>query len=368
MLQTSLLTSHVLGCNGTPTVEDFKIAWLTTILLDLVVCIACTVAILLIILFRGYKRFLTRLLLYLVLNTLCYTIIDATQLAAITVDEYNNTLYLHESLCRAVAFLSQFFRLLYIFTLCGAVLHIFFLCVYQKNIHTQAREICMSILIVCVSLAISLIPFVHTAYGWSDGMNCWIRTVHVNATDCTSFKLGRAEQFILWYIPFGIASVLMITLMGIAVRYLYKHSQAEGTGQLSLQLQYREALKEAVAFLVYIALLITLEFTSFVVHLTIVYGHGSPKEWIIDAMIDPILSLCVPAAFIFHPATLKKLRRSELKKAIRKWKQRNLEETVTTYVVEPEFSLEFSCRQELVIRGTGVKTQNYLTIEGVETN
>lgn len=369
--------SPLLNCSdyNTPTAEDFREAKVATILLDVVVCLEYSVTVALSIFLGTYQRFISRLLLYLIVVILFFTISDAIKIAAFA--DFDGSLQLHESTCIAAAFCQQFFLWLVVSIVCGMTLHVSFLSVYRKDVHSRPCEVCAVVTVVAVALLFSVIPIIpiegSLAYGWSEGFTCWIRTI--NITSCETFVTGRVEQFLLWYVWCAVAFTCMIVSLMISIRALYKQFRMEGaTDQLSMQLHYKQALKEAVALLIYIIIFIILILVKFCVHLSLTYSSSIADTWILDAIFSPLLFLLVPIAFILHPATAKKLRCSELRKAAKRWtrrvqsRQEDVNTTETNFIVslEPEFSGE----QRLIIRGTPGHGQNpnYASLEGVIGN
>ena len=370
----------LLNCSeyNTPTTEDFRQAKIATILLDVAVCLECSATVALCIFLGTYQRFISRLLLYLIVVILFFTISDAVKMAAFS--DFHGALQLHDSICTATAFFQQFFLWLMISIFCVMTFHISFLSICQKDVHTRLCEFFVIVTVVAVALLFSVIPFIpiggSSAYGWFEGFNCWIRMI--NTTSCEVFVTGRVEQFLLWYIWCGIAFTYITVSLIISIRALYKQFRMEGTvGQFSMQLHYRQALKEATALLMFIVIFIALTLVNFVIHLTLTYNNSKAKIWVIDVILDPLLFLLIPIGFILHPATTKKLRCSELRKAGKRWSKRiksqsrQVEDanTTETYYIVPN-EPEFSEASTLVIKGTSGHTHNpnYASLEGVIGN
>ena len=366
--------STPLNCSShdVPTTEDFTKAQIATIFLDLVVCVEYIATVALIIFLGTYQRFLARLLLYLIVVILFFTISDAIKMAAFQESDAHGTLQLRESVCTATAFFQQFSLWLLLFILCGMAFYIFSLAVCQRNdVHTRRCEIIAIAAALAVALLFSVIPFIpiegSTAYGWSEGFTCWIRTI--NITSCEPFTPGRVEQFLLWYIWCGIAFTFITVSLTFSIRALYRQFCMESG--FSRKIQYRQALKEAVALLVYIVIFIVLILVEFIAHLIVVYSSSRTNAWVLDAIFDPLLFLLIPAAFILHPATLKIVRCSELRNAAKKWKRRlhldvDTIDSETNCIVPNESEFESSGDQEhrLIITGTRY-TPNYATLETV---
>ena len=162
--------------------------------------------------------------------------------------------------------------------------HIFSLSVCQKNRHTRCCEIIAIVAALAVALLVSGIPFIHTAYGWSEGFTCWIRTI--NITSCEPFASGQEELRVFWFIWFVITYINIVSLI-FSIRALYRQFRMEGgQSQFSMQFQYRQALKEAVALLVYMAIINVLSWVNF---FAAQYGSSQADSWIHHAIPYPLL-------------------------------------------------------------------------------
>ena len=363
--------STPLNCSryNVPTTEDFAKAQIATILLDAVVCLVNIVTVALIIFLGTHQRFLARLLLYLIVVIFFFTAFDAIKMAAFQESDVHGTLQLRESVCTATAFFTQFLYTLILFIPCGMTFHIFSLAVCQRNMHTRRCEIIAIAAALAVALLFSVIPFIpiegSTAYGWSEGYSCWIRTI--NITSCEPFTPGRVEQFSLWYFWCAIAFTYIIISLIFSIRALYRQLRMErDQNQFSMQIQYKQALKEAVALLVYMATFIVLALVEFVAYLIAVYGSSQADSWVLDAVFNPLLFLVIPTAFFLHPAASKCLQCSELRKAAKRWKRRvqgvDATDSETNFIVPNES--EFSEEGRLVIRGTS-EYPNYDALETI---
>ena len=318
-------------------------------------CLACIIAIFLIIFLKDYKRFLIRLLLYLNLSVFFFMFAEILQTLPVK-NEDGILVIQNKDFCTAAGFLGTFFALLFILTKFSLALYLIFLSTSKnkENIHSQTREICGVIIaftIAIVMAAIPLIPFDgYKAYGLIE-IYCWIEQ---NAPDCGDSTVGTIERILLWYFPLFATVVFMIVALVSAVRALRKKPARNliPTEQNKLL----EAHKEARTLTVYVIIFIVVYIVNTALHFPtyilpeLLHDYENYHLAMAALITQPLLLLCIPAAYIFHPGTLKKLRCSEVKQTINKWRGIRDDEVYTNYHVPRES--EFSEYSDLVIVGS----------------
>ena len=348
------------GCYNM-TKEDFRTATAITIGFSFFTCLICAIAIFLIIFLKAYSNRSARLVFYLNLTVFCFMFAEAMQILPLKIED-NALVIGHEGLCTAAAFLDQFFASLVVLTQCSMALYLLFLINSKNKVisHSQAqnkknraREICgviMAVSIAIVLATIPLIPFVdETMYGVY-GVNCWIKQKDDN---CEQLVVGMVEAILLSYLPFAIAFVFMDITLVLAVRALCKRPAAKNLTP-SERVTYEEAHKEARALTFYLSIFAILYFIN--TTLFLLYHNNAPQQdddilWHAGSAVHSLLWLSVPAAYIFHPATLKKLRCSEVKQAANRWRGIHDDEVYTSFHVSSDSEFP-ECNEQLVIRGS----------------
>ena len=163
----------------------------------------------LIVLFKKWKFFTQRLVLYLAISV-------ALQSIAATIGrvDYNNeTSEFYWRFCEFSAFLLQNASWMVLLAVSSITVYIFALAVFRKR--TDRSEIVYLFVTFALPLLFNWIPFINTTYGKA-GAWCWIR----GEDDlCRMHKLGEALQFVLWYIPLY---VILSILIGLYVTILIK--------------------------------------------------------------------------------------------------------------------------------------------------
>ena len=202
------------SCNGTFSMnqsDNLLIGLGTT---GMVSVLTCSIAVIMVMLLRLYKKFVYRLALYQVLAALFVSLALSLNLFAL---HYDSKSQHYESACEAVGFLtlySSWVKLM--FTAC-LTFHLFCLAVFFKNFYKL--EITYVLISVFLPLLYVWIPFIKHTFGMS-GAWCGIRG---RKDDGAKYKLGLIEQFTLWYVPFFLVALIdalvIIVIFGVlAVR------------------------------------------------------------------------------------------------------------------------------------------------------
>ena len=318
--------------------KNFKVVGIG---INSITCLACAIAILLIIFLKAYKNFLIRLVLYLNLTILCLMLAEITQF--LPVESVNGTLVIYKrDLCIATAFFGQFFGTLIFYTQCSLALYLLLLTTSKnkENLHSRAREICGVIIaftIASVMATIPLIPFDdgQTAYGLY-GFSCWIEQKN---DDCRQSPVGLIEHILLWYMPLSATIIFIMLALASAVKVMCVRPKRHL--QPSVQHRYRQALQEARTLTMYMSILVILYLAEAIVNILYITSPGDDLTLRLSGfLIETVLFAFVPAAYIFHPGTLNKLKCHKLKQAVNKWRGIHDDEVYTSYHVpqEPEFS------------------------------
>ena len=318
--------------------HHFVSVFWTKIVLAAVATVACSIAIVLIILSKAYKRFVHRLTLYLTTTALVNSIVIALQTAAA---KYSCGIVVvrNDALCKASGFLDELSLCMILFLTCWITVHLFILAVFKFNNKSCKSEVAGILTCVALATLFSLVPFINikngTMYGLS-GAWCWIKLTDEN---CTEYAEGTIEQFTLWYGPVMSFLVINFFAMLVVVIVLYRD-----TRRGKLQQKYKQVVKEALPLLIYPVLFNIIYSLAFINR---VYYAATKKTsfplWVAHAIADPCLPLFIPVAFVFHPDTLRKLRA-----AARHWKQHQYS---THFIVSKPNSCDTE-RERLVLKGS----------------
>ena len=319
--------------------RDFEAVFETKVGVASLAGLACCVAILLIIFFKAYQRFVHRLTLYLAIAALMYSVFFILQILPVE-SRCGIVMVTNEQFCIAVGFLCLFGGWVMLLFMTWITLHLFVLAVFQRNYKSRKYEAGGVILCHVCPVLFSIVPFINFRHGTMYGLAgawCWIT---VTGERCQPYEEGLIEQFTLWYGPLIFIVLLNFLVIAITIFALYRGTRETSSllaTTYQLQNQYREALKEAMPLLFYPIFYNIICFLAFANR--VYYATTNKVDfplWIIHAVVDPCLPLFIPVGFLLHPYTLKKLRCSQIKKAARKWGTRDTHiygETSSTYFV-----------------------------------
>ena len=321
--------------------------------------IACCAAVLLIVFFKAYKRFVHRLTLYLTIAALTYSIISALHMLPVKV-RCGVVVVRSEQLCTALGFLVEYASWVMLLLMSWITIHLFVLAVFQRSYKSCKYEVGGIIICHVSPLLFNVVPFINfgngTMYGLA-GAWCWIR---VTGESCQPYKEGLIEQFTLWYGP-----LMLIVLLAMVVMVIILYRGTRETSDLlastyQLQGQYKEALKEAMPLLFYPI------FFNILCCLAIanrVYYAATNKAnfplWVAHAVAGPCLPLFIPVAFLLHPYTLQRMRCSQLRKAAKKWQRRDSLRSKTHFVVSKEDVGTSGVKENLIVGQSKETTSQY---------
>ena len=179
---------------------------------SLLSAIACSVALVVMIYLKLYKWFNYRLVIYLLVSTLNYSIINTTQLPVAWYDPDNKSLV---RFCQFIAFSTEYFiwNVLLLTLPMGFQLFSLVMCFEEL----KSMEQCYLLFSFFFPLLFSWIPLVTGSYGPA-GPWCWIKGPIVNC----SKEAGIIEEYTLWYGPMTLimcAYLIAIIMIGLTLCY-----------------------------------------------------------------------------------------------------------------------------------------------------
>lgn len=263
----------------------------------------------LIVLFKRWKFFTQRMVLYLAASVAFQSV------AAIIarVDYNNETTEFYVRFCEFSAFVGQNASWSVLMAVASITVYVFVLSVFSKR--TDRLEIGYVLFTFVLPLLFNWIPFIERTYGKA-GAWCWIR----NQDDmCNTTAFGVVLQFVLWYVPLY---VILCILIGLYVTILvkvhcfsrnrwivdYKHEEENRNKQLSREIRW----------------LLWYPLIYFIINLfplcLRIHGLAAPRNpnlglWILTAIFLPLQGLLNAIVFALDVDTRKKLKWVHLRAA-----------------------------------------------------
>ena len=300
------------NCSLTP--DQFLALAATKGTCGVVSIVATLLVILFIVLYKAYKKFVYRIVLYFALTNLIKAVSFVMQAGAIPVGGT------HEKLCIVVAVVLKYVCWINIVMSFWITFTCFRLAVFE--ILPKNREKWWLGATVTIPLLFVFWPLIDDRYGMA-GAWCGIKARN---KDCHLNTWGVVAQFLLSYVPDLVVMVvdsllIIITFIVVARNYCRERAQYESVREdRHLEPTYLEAVKEFLPLLGYPIVLIAL-YTVPLANRIYNTTHDDPKFefWIFHTLSSPLQGAGVTACFLCHPQILKQLRPTKIKEAVMNW-------------------------------------------------
>ena len=274
--------------------------------------IACALAVILIIILKLYRKFLNRLVLYLMVAAGGYSV--AFLLAITPVHHSNGEVQVREGLdglCTAFGFFTQMTEWIFQGTMAWVVVYLTLMAVFKYQADKPKHEVSGLIIILLFPFIINWIPFINDMYGLS-GIWCWIKLTN---GDCHSgYTLGLVYHFTLLYGPLAIFLFSSCVAFFAIVITLCKERVASGKerAETFIKEAHRQALKEALPLLAYpliYNILFIIMVANRVYHAITTSKNEDPNFplFLAHAIVEPLRVLLAALAFLLHPNIIKKV-------------------------------------------------------------
>ena len=263
------------------------------------------------VLLKKYRCFTQRLILYLAIAALTYSLASAVNVEAYAV-------YRTPSLrgyCVFTGFLEQLISWWVIMAASCIMLDLFVKVAFNRN--TERFEIGYVLIIFLSPLLHSWIPFVQLAYGPA-GAWCWIKDKSLE--DCSDFPLGIWMRFVLYFVPlYIIMPGLFILLVVMLVLLWRQRTRWVGKFDPETKRLRKRMEKEIRPLLAYPIIFLIINLFPLVNRIVNIFNPETPLValYFIVGIFYPLQGTLVTIAFVLDPETRKKLRWKEISVAIK---------------------------------------------------
>ena len=300
--------------------------------------VACLLAVVIILTLKQYKKFVNRLVLYMMIIGCIHAVTIGLEVAPVyhkgQVVAVRKGL---NGLCEAVGFVTQTTAWMFFTVMLWIVLYLFFLAVFKYGANRYKHEVAGILISVLFPLSFNWVPFVQRMYGLA-GVWCWIRLT--NGYCWHDYTQGVIYQFALLYGPLTLLILISFVLFVVMVCVLCRQ-RIYIRGASIYHSSHHQAIKEALPLLVYPLIydVICTLMTANRIYYAITVYHGRDPYfplWFIHSVIDPCRTLVPPLAFILHPNTLKRIC-CRCKKRPPVIESSDLKSSATAYIVSKEY-------------------------------
>ena len=304
---TSAAANESASCYGEFDTTQFKIVAAMRAVVGLFSFCCCLVVIFTITLYKKYRFFTQRLVLYLTVAAMVHAFSYA--LARVN---YNSTRPIEDPYCYFGGLLNHYTAAVELLNIWSITINLFINVVLRRR--TEKFEFAYLFVSYFLPLLWFWIPLWKKAYGTA-GAWCGIRTVD---KDCNAFPFGRWVQFGIWYIPLYISlTLIFIASIVISVKAVKDSRQWEGRYNPNAK-QKRKQVKSEVKYLIWYPIVYLLLNTfSFVSQ---IYSTVRPDDpllalWYLRVFTSPLRGAFIALVYAFSSETRRQLRPSHIKTA-----------------------------------------------------
>ena len=272
--------------------------------------LACCFVFCIIVLFKKWKFFEQRLILYLNIAA----ILESTAVIIHRVDYKNQTSAFYTGWCVFAGFFENNSSWMLLLAVVVITVHLFALAVFNKP--SNKFEPLYVFIIFVLPLLFNWIGFIGHAYGKA-GAWCWIRSEN---PDCSTFKYGEVLRFVDWYIPLYVTLIILIVLyIIIIVKVECTGGKWRGQYDPNRQLMEKQMKKEVRPLIWYPFIYFLLNIIPLINRIHNLVHPDNPELalWILTALTYPLTGGLIAVVFTLDPGTLKRLKWAEIKAAIR---------------------------------------------------
>ena len=297
------------------------------------VSLLCILSIIgLVILFKKYRFFTQRLILYMCIAAAVSSLVGT--LNAVATIAYTSSAL--TGYCVFIGFMDQYAGCCVLLAQTVLTLVVFLKVMFNKN--TDRLEILYFVIIFFSPILICWIPFINQAYG-ANGPWCWI-----TSTDqfCQRFIFGFVCQLLVWYIPlYLLMATLFIMLLVVIVSLHRRRFRWEGVYDPNSTAFNTTMEKEARPLIAYPLIFISLNFVLLINRLYNIINPGGDNEvlWFISAISYPLQGAIIALAYTLDADTRKNITIANIKAAVIHFRS---EEQIKEYPIRYETGLSES--------------------------
>ena len=288
--------------------ETFKIVAIIRASVGSLSAFFCLLVIGMIVLYKKYRCYCQRLILYLAVAALIHSL--SYPLARVNYYTPRQLLSLY---CNFGGFFNLYTAWIEVFALCCLTFNVFLNAVLDKwPIKLECIYVCLPYLFPLLWV---WIPLVDASFGSGEAW-CDIRPVE---TDCSKYTLGTILQFSLWYGPICVLCLIMLIAAIVAALRIQKDSKQWYTLHDPFTEERSRMLKSEVRPLLWYPVFYSiLNIFSIANQISIALDptHSVTSLWYLHALTSPFSGTAIVLAYALDRDTRKRLTWAQLRTAI----------------------------------------------------
>ena len=266
-----------------------------------ILLILCIVSIF--ILFKKWRFFSQRLVLYLTISALLLKV----GIILHRVDYHNQDTKFYTIFCEFGGFVDMTSNWMVLISITSIIIYCSCIVFFNKN--TERLEWVYILSIFLLPILISLVPFIRDSYGRA-GAWCWVRSEERGT--CEPFKLGRWLQLFVWFVPlYALMIVLIVVYIMILAKLYWAKRHWTNTTDVAKKIAIKKDLLPLIAYPLIYFLLNIFPLVNRIYNIT--NKQPSLALWYLAALANSSVGACLVVAFTLDPATRKRLTVASLR-------------------------------------------------------
>ena len=274
--------------------------------------VASCFVIFILVLYKRWKYFAQRLVLYLSIAALLTGI--STVLHRVDYSNEMSDFYLR--FCTFGGFLEQITSWMILNAIVAITMYLFMSVIMKRN--TEKLEVLYVSFIFLFPFLFNWIPFIHSSYGRS-GAWCWIRSS--DRLTCEDHVFGKVLIFVLWFVPLYVILISVVILYLIILVKLHRDNKKWSDKQTNEQTNFNKTQRQLIPLMAYPFIYIILSIPPLINRIQGLVNPDNPNLvlWYFSAISFPLQGGLIAIAYSLDPATRKKLTRQKFKDAFKSY-------------------------------------------------
>lgn len=261
--------------------------------------ISCLLVLSLMVIYKKYVFSFQRLIIYLTISILLDDI-DRTLQGA-----FYEQLSTNWRLCKALAFLSQYWSLCILLAVACVLVEMFLQVIARWD--TNRLQLLYPATIFLLPAIVAWIPFVTGSYGFT-GCFCSIR--YTDLATCAKDTRGMVMKIILWWVPFNLTAVFGgLAYICILCSISRQRKQYSALIEVDRNIQYEQFVRDVGYFKWFPLILLIINIVPLVADLHNFFSNSQPlgELWAVSAVVKGLQGGVIAVAITLDPNTRKVL-------------------------------------------------------------